>query len=227
MKDTIIVKNWETPVSKYPNGIFANGNIKIETIKYNGFYYCYGLHGYTYFEAKSILIKNIYIKEEGKFKQWMVDDPPHWWAMEEYATKCHGKVLVIGLGLGLIIHALNKNLNISNITVIERNKYIIKIIKPYLPKNLNIIFKVIDYEKWESEQFFKKMRGETYENFDSVVWDLFVGNVDKRMSLMAQVQFLKLKELYGNVPVRIHGFNNDIYEKDYIKNGVYNEIKNG
>lgn len=39
----------------------------------------------------------------------MVDDPPHFWSMQDYTRKSIGNVLVAGLGLGLVTHELNED----------------------------------------------------------------------------------------------------------------------
>ena len=42
--------------------------------------------------------------------------------MEEHATFYQGRVLVAGLGLGLIVHTLHANPAVQQIVVIEREK---------------------------------------------------------------------------------------------------------
>ncbi|MBU0778149.1 hypothetical protein KKF82_07810, partial [Patescibacteria group bacterium] len=62
-----------------------------------------GVRGYgKYYVKKPIPVTSLKIGRETV----MVDDPLQWYGMQDLARHCKGKVLIGGLGLGLILHAL-------------------------------------------------------------------------------------------------------------------------
>ena len=96
-------------------------------------------------------------------KTWMVDDPPHWWAMEEHATIYRGHVVVAGLGLGLIVHALVACPGVERITVVETEPDVITLVQPHLPLSGKVEIVAGDFWDWEGRP-------------DGVFYDLFVGD---------------------------------------------------
>ena len=96
---------WETPATKYP--LIKTGSVKISRINQKaGYYYMEGVRGYDYYHhAKKIPITCLKIGRETV----MVDDPLHWIGMQDLAKAMKGKVLIAGLGLGLVLHALRDN----------------------------------------------------------------------------------------------------------------------
>ena len=66
---------------------------------------------------------------------WMSDTPMEYYSMWELVARVNGpRVLVAGLGLGLLVHILALRRDITHITVVELNEDVIKMVKPYLPK---------------------------------------------------------------------------------------------
>ena len=118
---------WRTPATAYPDRTL--GRARIKTTRYRGTYECYGLRGHRLYQARNIRVKRLLIDNRG----WMVDDPPHWWAMEDHALAYRGHVLVAGLGLGLIVHTLTANPAVDHITVVEREKDVIDLVGPLVP----------------------------------------------------------------------------------------------
>ena len=101
---------WQTPATSYPRTQL--GAARITDMKYRGMYHAFGTRPlgkqerYDYYNvAGSIRVTGLKING----KTWMVDDPPHWWSIQERASQYHGHVLCAGLGLGLIVHALEAN----------------------------------------------------------------------------------------------------------------------
>ena len=185
----IRVSDWQTPATAYPTR--RRGSAAITGFTYpQGTYENYGLRGYTSFRVtKAIRVRNLKVNR----KVWMVDDPPHWWAMQEHAAKYHGHVVCAGLGLGLIVHALTQNSSVSRISVIEINKDVIRLIKPLVP-DCEVIH--ADFRDW---------RGMA----DGIFYDLFVGDGRRLFHAAVNVFVRVALDFPDTWPIRIHGFNND------------------
>ena len=126
MKILTIPKDWKTPAYEYP--LKENGCAHIITSQYNPneFYHMEKVNGYDYFTVeKPIRVTELQINGITV----MVDDPLHYLGMQELAKACKGKVLVVGLSLGLIIHALQDNPNVTLIDIVEREKDVIDLIQ--------------------------------------------------------------------------------------------------
>ena len=149
---------------------------------------------YDFFQALAALpITNL--KIAGRVV--MVDDPPHWWAMMDHAAKYRGHVLVAGLGLGLIVHALAANQQVERITVVEREPDVIAAVAPHLPgEKLRIV----------EGDFFNYHRDFEPEG---VFFDLFVGNGHELMQNAVSMSFALRRRFPAAEVLRIHGFNND------------------
>ncbi len=184
----LTLTSWRTPATDYPDAEL--GNVRIETVKYRrGYYRCYGLRDHqVYRVAKPITIRGLTI--DGK--TWMVDDPPHWWAMEEHAQFYRGHVLVAGLGLGLIVHALATNRSVTRITVVEREQDVIDLVAPLVPP-----VEIVHGDFWEWD-------GPTP---DGVFFDLFVGN-GRELVPDALRAYVQMFQWFSGATIRIHGFNN-------------------
>ena len=158
-QEILCVNKWDT--INYPENKLGSAEIKI--IPYTqGIYLMEGVRGYKFFEVKNkIRITTLRINNEIV----MVDDPLHWIGMEELANHSIGNVCVAGLGLGLIVHHLIKNLNVKSIEVFEINKDVITLISPLLPEDKRI--KIIN-DDFFKEPFRKKQ-------YDTIIIDLWVG----------------------------------------------------
>src|SRR3990167_9920595 len=117
MKERIIrvleLDNWVTPVSSYNIERLGNHRIVKHTF-WTGTYSYHGIDGYSYFIVKKPLtVTKLEELTETKFKmvrwkEWMVDSPTDYRAMQKYAKKATGIVLTSGLGLGLLVNELCK-----------------------------------------------------------------------------------------------------------------------
>jgi hypothetical protein len=194
------ISSWETPATQYPRKRL--GFASIANSRYDrGTYEAYGTHPpgcepYRFYTATRPF--NVTCLKIGS-KTWMVDDPPHFWAMQEHATFYTGRVLVAGLGLGLILHALQDNKAVTKITVVEREKDVIRLVKPLVPKDSRIDIVHADWYKFTPD-----------EQPDGVFYDLFVGDADNGLLAMAIREIIELKRRFPTAGVfRIHGFNSD------------------
>ena len=205
--EIILIKEWKTPATDYPEIEFGSARIRRE--KYTkGYYHNYGLRGYEYFEVKKpIDITCLEIKDEqGIWKTWMVDDCPHWWAMQKYAENSSGRVLVAGLGLGLVTWELLKNVDVSSITVIERNEDVIGLISPFLHVEVE---DNLDNLQILNKDFYDFIH-ETEEKFDRIIVDLWVtGSKEETLRVLNdEVKPLSyyLMKMFPNASTVFHGF---------------------
>jgi hypothetical protein len=123
----------------------------------------HGESGFSDFQCLSpIRITMLAINEH--VSMW--DEPPHWYGIQRCARAMHGKVLVAGLGLGLIAHALKWNKAVREILIIENNQDVIDLIGPMCPRSAQI--EHADWYRWEGR----------FEP-DSVLMDLADGDYTK------------------------------------------------
>ena len=152
------IKNWKTV--DYPEKQYKSASIT-KTVYKEGYYLMEGVDGYDLFQVlKPITVTELRINNNIV----MVDDPLHWIGMQRLAEACRGKVLIGGLGLGLILHHLKNNKEVSQIDVVEINKDVIQLIKPLLPKDDRVKIYCADVLKWIWLHRF----------YDTVVLDLWV-----------------------------------------------------
>lgn len=167
--ETLIVKEWETPATRYPEGRCGEAEIKRTHYRKGGVYLMEGVGGYDFFcVERRIPITTLRIAG----RQWMVDDPLHWEGMKKLAEKSSGSVLVGGLGLGLVAHALAENPKVKEIDVIERERDVIKLVGPHLPEKVRVHEgNVFDVEKC----------------YDTVILDLWVTGDKPRLEIFSEM----------------------------------------
>jgi len=190
------LRGWRTQASKYPRTSHGIAAIRDWPLDAGDTYEAYGTHppnakrDYAYYRVeRNVITTNLTI--DGQV--WMVDDPPHWWAIQEYAAEFSGHVLVAGLGLGLIVHALAANPKVTSITVVELCKDVIDLVGPLVPK-----CEIVHSDWYEYEPTAK---------VDGVFYDLFLGS-GKANAMPALREMLELRQRFPGVIHRILGFNN-------------------
>jgi hypothetical protein len=153
-----IVRTWKA--LKYPQKKVRSA--EIAHINYDhGHYLMEMVNGYSaYYLYKKSKITSLKINGETV----MVDDPLHWYGMMGLAKECKGKVFVAGLGLGIILHHLVKNKDVTQIDVLEINPDVIELVKPLIPEDLRINIIEGDAFKW----------ADTHYDYDTFVFDLWV-----------------------------------------------------
>jgi len=219
LEEVIKISKWKTPATDYPEKQTGSARIKHGFYNY-GYFNNYGVRGYKFFEVtRQIPVTSLEIKDDKSkiWSTWMVDDPPHLWSMQDYARNSIGNVLVAGLGLGLITHELLDNVtNINNsnmlskvlsdvdsITVVERNKDVIDLISPLLPKAEGVKFQIINKD-------FYDFIHESEEDFDRIIVDLWTSGsmAETKRILHEEVvpfsYYLKIK--YPDASIVFHGF---------------------
>lgn len=187
------VRDWNTPATAYPRA--RHGRAEIADVRFGRgkFGCCYKVGGYDFYYTPCGFN---YTALKIVRRVWMVDDPPHHWAMLEHAKEFHGRVLVAGLGLGLIVHALQSNPAVTRIIVAERERDVIDVVGPHLShRKLEIVHR----DFWDCR----------YKP-DGVFYDLFVGNAAKMVGQALRAMF-DMRRLFPTASVfRIHGFQNDL-----------------
>jgi hypothetical protein len=172
MKDrTLIIEKYETSISHYPNRKFGKAEIRRYRSSSRATYFAEGVRGYLYYEYRkpATLIE---LRIDGK--TWMTDDPQFFWSLEHFASQAKGRVLVAGLGLGIVVHLLVKNSAVTQIDVIDRELDVIRLVQPLLPEDPRIHVHHDDFYGWCDRA------SQTTEYFpDTVIWDLAVGKNGK------------------------------------------------
>lgn len=131
MNDYVLkVKEWSTPATDYAEQTL--GSARIQRGKQpKGYYRMEGVGGHMFYQClKSIPLTMLKINKVTT----MVDDPLHWMGMKLLAKHSKGNVLVGGLGLGLVAHALAENTDGREITIVDTNKDVLVLVTPYVTK---------------------------------------------------------------------------------------------
>ena len=190
------ITEWETPATKYPPAKFGSARITRETYR-KGYYRMEAVKGYMFYRLKKpIQVTNLEINGQVS----MVDDPLHWYGMQALAEHSTGKVLVGGLGLGLIVHALLQNKDVAQIDVVEINPDVIALIKPRIPTASNLQFHN------DSIYAFAHYG----QNYDTVIIDLWIkssGSRTEGAKIYAEMMtaFAVFKKLYPKANIYIWG----------------------
>ena len=150
-----------------PKAKHGNCEIKIQTIKAGVPQTCVGLRNSLFTGFKSLQVcfpgpsRITQLYEKGSL--WMSDTPQeiflHHWGVD--AAK--GKVLVGGLGIGYYATTIGRKAGVSNVTVVEINPNVIKLVQPYL---FNPKIRVVQDDVW-------KYLATTKEKYDYVYLDIW------------------------------------------------------
>lgn len=168
---TFVIQKYETPIDHYPNQKFGKVEIKRLRASAHSTYFAEGVRGHLYYEyAKRTDI--IVLKISGKI--WMTTDPAYLWSLEHFAEQAKGKVLVAGLGLGIVVHLLTKNPAVTQIDVVDRELDVIGLVQPLLPEDPRIHVHHDDFYNWCDHAGMN-----TDYVPDTVIWDLAVGTGGK------------------------------------------------
>ncbi len=202
----IKISEWKTPATDYPEKQIDSARIR-HGFYGHGYFNNYGVRGYKYFDVtKQIPVTSLELKNEKSkiWETWMVDDPPHFWSMQDYARNSIGRVLVAGLGLGLVAHELLNNIDVDSITIIEKNKDVIDLIYPLLPKAEDVKFQIIN------KDFYDFIHESEEEYFDRIIVDIWTsGSIEETKKILEEdvkplAYYLKLR--YPDSSIVFHGF---------------------
>jgi len=124
-----------------------------------------------------------------KWVTWMDDSPGEWYGQAELALRAEGpRVLVGGLGLGLLQHHLHRREDFDEIMTVELNNDNIRLITPFLPPDSRMHFVNAD--------FFQQIPAWSKEGkeFDTVIVDIWAGRKDACRDVFGRAR--KLLETY-------------------------------
>lgn len=100
-----------------------------------------GRGGYVRFDSK-IVLRMLFHKD----MLWMSDSPSEIEDMERLAERVNGKVLVAGLGMGLLTEILARNPEVHAADVIEISPEIVEMVSPFLSGKVSVA--VADFREW-------------------------------------------------------------------------------
>ena len=191
-------RRWSTPLTAVE--LRTVGTARLRQSHYRGMYHANGVNGYEYWQTRYWLpVTSLQLKEGRRWNTWMVDDPVHWWGMREaVADLPAGRILVAGLGLGLMLHHMARQPRFTTITVVEQNPDVITLIRPTLPENDRVQIYDGDFYRWIERA---SANGVTY---DGILWDLAVGDPEDTRGDLLRGMALCALHLPG-VPLRQFG----------------------
>jgi hypothetical protein len=192
---TLVIDAWDTPATRYPLEKVGRAKITRSQLK-KGFLLMEGVRGYAkYYLKKPIPVTSLKIGKETV----MVDDPLQWCGMQDLARQCKGKVLIGGLGLGLILHALQDNKDVTEIHVIENNFDVIKLMVDKLPR---------DKPKWQiipADVYWYLDHRAKCQKYDTVVMDIWWGRGSIQIGMEMMVATAKTKYALPDAKLMIWG----------------------
>lgn len=190
---TLVIDAWDTPATRYP--LEKVGRAKITRKQLKGFFLMEGVRGYSkYYVKNSIPVTSLKIGKETV----MIDDPLQWYGMQDLARHCKGKVMLGGLGMGLILHALQDNRDVTEIHIIENNCDVIELMFDNLPKDPK--WKIIPEDVYLYLDHYA--RGQKY---DTVVLDTWWGRGSMQIGIEMMVATAKTKYALPDAKLMIWG----------------------
>lgn len=122
-----IIERWQTPASAYPRAEL--GEWSISTRSQEPGIYKMQTYGSFYYQPNPIQLT---VLKEGDLV-WFTDEPRQMYALADIGLfRAFGKVIVGGLGLGLIHHFLRSNPMVSQVITIERAEKLRELVWPYM-----------------------------------------------------------------------------------------------
>ncbi len=180
---SLVKYDWKTPVSNIPAG--SSGRFHIVKRKSPA--------GLSFETGNSSGIEEVLFTNEVIFTQlkdnpekktipWMSDTPMELYTAQDLAMRSTGgRILIGGLGLGLITHLLANRRDVTEIVVVEIEPDVIKLVKDYLPPMVKVI-----------EGNFLHVMGELSqknEHFDTIIADIWkTGFEDNDVELFMDCQ---------------------------------------
>ena len=108
----------------------------------------------------------------------MSDTPGEKQDHETFVRYAAGKVLIAGLGLGMVTNAVLLKPNVKHVTVVEIDSDVIKLVGPHLPNQERL--EVVNADIWE----WKPRRGARYSDAWFDIWpDICEDNLDEMQAL--------------------------------------------
>ena len=122
-----VIDYWRTPASTFPRT--AVGEWAVTTQRREPGLYPMQDVGAFYYLPDAI---DLTVISEGQ-RVWFTDEPRQMYALAEVGLfRARGRVIVGGLGLGLIQHFLALNRNVTHVLTIERAPEVVSLVWPYV-----------------------------------------------------------------------------------------------
>lgn len=206
LRNCLEVTTWHTPCTDYEERTVGDYRLKKTEYK-EGVYRLYRVGGFSYFRVSGgpIPVMSLEGQEEGQWRQWMIDDPFNYMAMQEYCKRLKGRVLTSGLGLGIAARSLAENPNVTEVMVVERAQEVIDLVKPYIPERVNVVQGDFwDVAKRTRKRFWQKSR------WDSILLDIWRSTGLKEHEEVRQRDAIPAKTLlekwHPGIPHVLFGF---------------------
>lgn len=113
----------------------------------------------------------------------------------EFCSKAHGDVLIGGLGIGLIVLAIQDKPEVNSITILECNQDVIDLVAMQLPLNNKVKIVNADVFTWKPD------KGIRYDTIYMDIWPLISKEIyQKEMRVLKKkfARYLKSKDLNPN-----------------------------
>lgn len=217
--DILDIENWVTPASSYLEE--QSGNFRLRKNSYvTGLRGLQGIDDFVFYDTKrAIPITALEELRDGEWKEWMVDDPFNYMAMQKYAQASAGNVLCAGLGLGLIAHELVKNDKVKSITIVEKSEDVCYLTSKYLPDGVELIH----------QDFLGFINGND-SKFDTVIVDIWAAKDIKAqqgdfLTNVMPTMFL-VRNKYPDAVVAFHGYSliSDIKIGEVVRRGKWTPL---
>ncbi len=192
-----------------PKQVIEKGNCKLMCYEYkerNDI--LYNLRAARDGHAFMTMYEGTYVKLIIDGKLFMSDTNMEKLTNSDFIQKANGKVLIAGLGIGLLLENLMKKLKskeITEIVVVENNKNVIDIVAPFFKdKKIKII---------EGDIFNFK----TGDKFDSIYFDIWES--------INQDNYKEMKELHKKFKYNLNRENSLCYMNSWMKEYLQKEIQ--
>ena len=113
----------------------------------------------------------------------------------EFCSKAHGDVLIGGLGIGLIVLAIQDKPEVNSITILECNQDVIDLVATQLPLNNKVKIVNADVFTWKPD------KGIRYDTIYMDIWPLISKEIyQKEMRVLKKkfARYLKSKDFSPN-----------------------------
>ena len=178
MTDLPII-DWVTPASPIPASKSGPMRIIKRPIKRGSSLKMHGVFGYD----RAVFLNDCVITiltdsdkpmDELKGEDVIMSDAPYeYYGMWQLAARAWpGKVLIGGLGMGLIAHIVSWRPDITTIRVVEISEDVIRLVKPYIPSRVEVI-----------HDDFLEYVVKTEEKYNTVIVDIWRGTGERDREL--------------------------------------------
>lgn len=129
---------WPNLASLIPEG--ESGNVRVEHMEIDK-----RASEFTHIRAMvnpgrdEYIPQGVYVRLYVGHETMMTDTPMEKHSNRDVVLIASGRVLIAGLGVGMILHPIADKERVEHITVIEKNPDVIKLVAPSLPKKVTVV----------------------------------------------------------------------------------------